>query len=82
MKGGKKKSGEEKDRKQCVYQQTFGCCQLTARALGCQRKKRVLYNQAVIAGREKDRETDRQTGSRDGDRAPERKQEKKIHITT
>lgn len=60
-----KKSGERKDRKQCVYQQTFGCCQLTSRALGCLREKRELYNQAVKAGGES--ETDR-----DGDRERER----------
>ena len=39
-KGRGGKSGERKDRKQCVYQLTFGCCQLTAKALGCQRKKK------------------------------------------
>lgn len=66
----KKNQGERKDRKQCVYQQTFGCCQLTARALGCQRKKRELYNQAVIAGGEsqRDRQTETETENERGTR--------------
>lgn len=67
MKRKWKKKSERKDRKQCVYQQTFGCCQLTGRALGYQRKKTELYNQAVKAGREgvRDRqtETENKTGT-------------------
>lgn len=71
----KKKSGERKDRKQCVYQQTFGCCQLTARALGCQRKKRELYNQAVKAGgeSERDRQTEMETENKRGTRKGRKK---------
>lgn len=60
-KGGEEDVGKTsrrgKDRRQCVYQQTFGCCQLTARALGYQRQKTRLYKQAVKAGGE--RQTDR-----------------------
>lgn len=41
--------------------QTFGCCQLTARAPGYQRKKTKLYNQAVKAEKEREGERDRQT---------------------
>lgn len=48
-----------KDRRQCVYQQTFGCCQLTERALGYQRKKTELYNQAVKAERQGERDRQR-----------------------
>lgn len=64
----REKSGERKDRKQCVYQQTFGGCQLTARALGCQRKRWELYNRAVKAGkasvRDRQTETENERGTR------------------
>lgn len=40
--GGVRKPKEKEDRKQCVYQQTFGCCQLTAKAERRQRKEKEV----------------------------------------
>ena len=74
----RKKKSRRKDRRQCVYQQTFGCCQLTARALGYQRKETELYNQAVKAGREG--ESDRQTENKTGTRTKKKNKKKHWHL--
>lgn len=71
-------NNNKKDRKQCVHQQTFGCCQLTASGTSKEGEKKKRKKRSYITELLKQRDTDRQTG--DEDRAPERDKKGK-HIT-
>ena len=47
-----RKKREKKGKDECVYQQTFGHCQLTARASGCQGERRLYNYQSIESERQ------------------------------